>query len=181
MSVHNSVGCGPILAFGTEEQKARYLPTLATGEVIAAFCLTEPQAGSEASNLRTRAIERDGQWVLSGNKQFTTNGARAGLAIVFAVTDPELGKKGISAFIVPADIPDESRALVQQTAKAIYSALGCKGLARVDMFLKEDGTVVLNEVNTLPTATPRISSISARPGGLARACRRSACRPGHRS
>jgi alkylation response protein AidB-like acyl-CoA dehydrogenase len=105
MSVHNSVGCGPILAFGTEEQKARYLPTLATGEVIAAFCLTEPQAGSEASNLRTRAIERDGQWVLSGNKQFTTNGARAGLAIVFAVTDPELGKKGISAFIVPADTP----------------------------------------------------------------------------
>jgi alkylation response protein AidB-like acyl-CoA dehydrogenase len=105
MSVHNSVGCGPILAFGTEEQKARYLPTLATGEVIAAFCLTEPQAGSEANNLRTRAIERDGQWVLSGNKQFTTNGARAGLAIVFAVTDPELGKKGISAFIVPADTP----------------------------------------------------------------------------
>ena len=105
MAVHNSVGCGPILGFGTEQQKAEYLPRLATGEIIGAFCLTEPQAGSEAHNLRTRAIERDGKWVLSGSKQFTTNGARAGMAIVFAVTDPDLGKKGISAFIVPSDTP----------------------------------------------------------------------------
>ncbi|SOE93505.1 Acyl-CoA dehydrogenase [Burkholderia sp. D7] len=105
MAVHNSVGCGPILAFGTEVQKAEYLPKLATGEMIGAFCLTEPQAGSEANNLKTRAIERDGQWVLSGAKQFTTNGARAGMAIVFAVTDPELGKKGLSAFIVPTNTP----------------------------------------------------------------------------
>src|ERR1700735_4690258 len=82
MAVHNSVGCGPILGFGTEQQKADYLPRLATGEIIGAFCLTEPQAGSEAHNLRTRAIERDGKWVLSGSKQFTTNGARAGMAIV---------------------------------------------------------------------------------------------------
>ena len=105
MAVHNSVGCGPILAFGTEAQKAEYLPKLATGEMIGAFALTEPQAGSEANNLKTRAIERDGQWVLSGAKQFTTNGARAGMAIVFAVTDPELGKKGLSAFIVPTNTP----------------------------------------------------------------------------
>ena len=105
MAVHNSVGCGPILAFGTEAQKAKYLPKLATGEMIGAFALTEPQAGSEANNLKTRAIERDGQWVLSGAKQFTTNGARAGMAIVFAVTDPELGKKGLSAFIVPTNTP----------------------------------------------------------------------------
>jgi alkylation response protein AidB-like acyl-CoA dehydrogenase len=105
MAVHNSVGCGPILAFGTEAQKDEYLPKLATGEMIGAFCLTEPQAGSEANNLKTRAIERDGQWVLSGAKQFTTNGARAGMAVVFAVTDPELGKKGLSAFIVPTNTP----------------------------------------------------------------------------
>ncbi|SAL87547.1 acyl-CoA dehydrogenase [Caballeronia choica] len=105
MSVHNSVGCGPILKFGSDAQKAEYLPKLASGEVIGAFCLTEPQAGSEANNLRTRAIERDGQWVISGNKQFVTNGRRAGLAIVFAVTDPDLGKKGISAFIVPTGTP----------------------------------------------------------------------------
>jgi len=105
MSVHNSVGCGPILKFGTDAQKAAYLPKLASGEMIGAFCLTEPQAGSEANNLRTRAIERDGKWVISGSKQFVTNGRRAGIAIVFAVTDPDLGKKGISAFIVPTDTP----------------------------------------------------------------------------
>ncbi|SAL71364.1 acyl-CoA dehydrogenase [Caballeronia peredens] len=105
MSVHNSVGCGPILAYGTDAQKAEWLPRLASGEIIGAFCLTEPQAGSEANNLRVRATERDGKWVLSGSKQFVTNGKRAGVAIVFAVTDPEQGKRGISAFIVPTDTP----------------------------------------------------------------------------
>ncbi|WP_061174686.1 acyl-CoA dehydrogenase family protein [Caballeronia pedi] len=105
MSVHNSVGCGPILAYGTDAQKAEWLPRLASGEIIGAFCLTEPQAGSEANNLRVRAVEKDGQWVLSGSKQFVTNGKRAGVAIVFAVTDPDLGKRGISAFIVPTDTP----------------------------------------------------------------------------
>ena len=105
MSVHNSVGCGPILNYGTTEQKQKYLSDLATGRKIGAFCLTEPQAGSEAHNLRTRAVLRNGQWVLNGNKQFVTNGARASVAIVFAVTDPELGKRGLSAFIVPTNTP----------------------------------------------------------------------------
>ncbi|MCX4161352.1 MULTISPECIES: acyl-CoA dehydrogenase family protein [Paraburkholderia] len=105
MSVHNSVGCGPILSFGNEDQKQRYLRDLATGRKLGAFCLTEPHAGSEASNLRTRATLRDGKWVLDGSKQFVTNGSRADLAIVFAVTDPELGKRGLSAFIVPTDTP----------------------------------------------------------------------------
>lgn len=105
MSVHNSVGCGPILNFGTEAQKESYLSDLATGRKIGAFCLTEPQAGSEAHNMRTRAVLREGRWVLNGNKQFVTNGKRAEVAIVFAVTDPELGKRGLSAFIVPTDTP----------------------------------------------------------------------------
>ncbi|MGF6598847.1 alkylation response protein AidB-like acyl-CoA dehydrogenase [Paraburkholderia sp. GAS448] len=105
MSVHNSVGCGPILNFGTDAQKDRYLHDLATGRRIGAFCLTEPQAGSEASNLRTRAVLCDGQWVINGSKQFVTNGARASVAIVFAVTDPDRGKRGLSAFIVPTDTP----------------------------------------------------------------------------
>ncbi|SKD04415.1 hypothetical protein SAMN05445504_9222 [Burkholderia sp. CF099] len=105
MSVHNSVGCGPILNFGTDTQRNDYLIDLAAGRKIGAFCLTEPHAGSEAHNLRTRAVLRDGKWVLNGNKQFVTNGARAGVAIVFAVTDPELGKRGLSAFIVPTDTP----------------------------------------------------------------------------
>jgi alkylation response protein AidB-like acyl-CoA dehydrogenase len=105
MSVHSSVGCGPILKFGREDQKRRYLPAMARGAVIGCFCLTEPQAGSEAHALRTRAVLRDGDWVLNGAKQFVTNGKRAKVAIVFAVTDPDLGKKGISAFVVPTDVP----------------------------------------------------------------------------
>jgi alkylation response protein AidB-like acyl-CoA dehydrogenase len=105
MSVHNSVGCGPILAWGSDEQKGRWLPDMANGAKIGCFCLTEPQAGSEANNLKTRAVQKDDGWVLDGNKQFITNGKRAAVAIVFAVTDPDLGKKGLSAFIVPTDAP----------------------------------------------------------------------------
>ncbi len=103
MSVHNSVGCGPILKFGTQMQKERYLTEMAKGSAIGCFCLTEPQAGSEAHNLKTRAELIGDRWVLSGAKQFVTNGKRAKVAIVFAVTDPQLGKKGLSAFIVPTD------------------------------------------------------------------------------
>ena len=105
MSVHSSVGCGPLLNYGTADQQQTWLPQLATGTAIGCFCLTEPQAGSEAHNLRTRAELRDGQWIINGAKQFVSNGKRAQLAIVFAVTDPELGKKGLSAFLVPTDTP----------------------------------------------------------------------------
>jgi len=105
MSVHSSVGCGPILKFGSDAQKRRYLTDMAQGRVIGCFCLTEPQAGSEAHNLKTRAVLEGGQWVLNGAKQFVTNGKRAKVAIVFAVSDPDLGKKGISAFVVPTDTP----------------------------------------------------------------------------
>ncbi|WP_339801279.1 acyl-CoA dehydrogenase family protein [uncultured Marinobacter sp.] len=105
MSVHNSVGCGPVLNYGTQAQKEEWLASLAGGQTIGCFCLTEPQAGSEAHNLKTRAELKDGQWVLNGTKQFITNGKRAGLAIVFAVTDPDQGKRGLSAFLVPTDNP----------------------------------------------------------------------------
>ena len=105
MSIHNSVGCGPLLNFGSQAQKDVWLADLASGQAIGCFCLTEPQAGSEAHNLRTRAELRDGHWVLNGAKQFVSNGKRAKLAIVFAVTDPQLGKKGLSAFLVPTDTP----------------------------------------------------------------------------
>ncbi|OLU16595.1 acyl-CoA dehydrogenase [Pseudomonas sp. PA1(2017)] len=105
MSVHNSVGCGPLLNYGSDEQKGEWLARLASGAVIGCFCLTEPQAGSEAHNLRTRAELRDGRWVLNGAKQFVSNGRRAGLAVVFAVTDTSLGKQGLSAFLVPTNTP----------------------------------------------------------------------------
>ena len=114
MSVHNSVGCMPILKFGSSEQQERFLRPMARGERLGAFCLTEPQAGSDAAALKTRA-ERDGNhYVLNGVKQFITSGANADLAIVFAVTDPERGKKGISAFIVPTDTPGYSVASVEK-------------------------------------------------------------------
>jgi butyryl-CoA dehydrogenase len=103
MSVHNSVGCMPILHFGTEAQKERFLRPLARGESLAAFCLTEPQAGSDAAAIRTRARRSGEGYVVNGTKQFVTNGRNAGVAIVFAVTDPAVGKKGISAFIVPTE------------------------------------------------------------------------------
>ena len=105
MSIHNSVGCAPIMNWGTEAQKQAWLPDLASGKVLSCFCLTEPQAGSEANNLRTKAVEDGDHWVINGSKQFISNAKRAGLAIVFAVTDPELGKKGLSAFLVPTDTP----------------------------------------------------------------------------
>jgi len=105
MSIHNSVGCGPLMQFGTISQKQEWLTELSTGRVIACFCLTESQAGSEAHNLQTKAVLKDGHWVLNGHKQFVSNGKRAKLAIIFAVTDPELGKKGISAFLVPTASP----------------------------------------------------------------------------
>jgi alkylation response protein AidB-like acyl-CoA dehydrogenase len=101
MSVHNSVGCMPILKFGTDMQRERFLRPLARGEQLACFCLTEPGAGSDASALKTRARREGNGWVLNGTKQFITSGGKADLAIVFAVTDAQAGKKGISAFVVP--------------------------------------------------------------------------------
>ena len=105
LSVHSSVGCAPILRFGTEDQKRRFLPKMASGEWIGAFALTEPQAGSDASALKTRARLDGDHYVIDGAKQFITSGKSAGVTIVFAVTDPAAGKKGITAFIVPTDTP----------------------------------------------------------------------------
>jgi alkylation response protein AidB-like acyl-CoA dehydrogenase len=105
MSVHNSVVCMPVLRFGDVAQKERFLRPLARGAMLGCFCLTEPQAGSDASALQTRARRDGDHWVLDGTKQFVTSGARADLAIVFAVTDPAGGKRGISAFLVPTSSP----------------------------------------------------------------------------
>ncbi|MEP4038798.1 acyl-CoA dehydrogenase family protein [Pseudophaeobacter sp.] len=105
LSVHSSVGCGPIVKYGTEEQKQKYLPKLASGEWIGGFALTEPQAGSDASKLKTTAVLDDDSYVLNGSKQFISSGKNGKLIIVFAVTDKDAGSKGISAFIVETDTP----------------------------------------------------------------------------
>jgi butyryl-CoA dehydrogenase len=105
MSVTNSVCCWPITQFGSEELKRRVLPELATGEAIGGFGLTEPGAGSDAGSLRTTA-RRDGDfWVLNGEKAWITNAGYARYFVVVARTNPEAGKKGLSAFVVPADAP----------------------------------------------------------------------------
>ncbi|MDQ0339379.1 alkylation response protein AidB-like acyl-CoA dehydrogenase [Caldalkalibacillus uzonensis] len=105
LSVHTSVGTNPILYFGNEEQKQHYIPKLASGQYLGAFALTEPQAGSDAGSIRTRAVKEGDYYVLDGNKMFITNAKEADIYITFAVTDPDKGKKGITAFIVEKDTP----------------------------------------------------------------------------
>lgn len=105
MSVNNSPCCAALMRYGNDSQRQQWLRPQATGEIIGAFCLTEPQAGSDASNLRTRAVRKGDRWVLNGVKQFITSGSIGGVALVFAVTDPEKGSRGISAFLVPTDTP----------------------------------------------------------------------------
>jgi len=114
MSVHNSVGCMPVLRYGSDDQKEQFLRPMAQGEKLGAFCLTEPQAGSDAAAIRTKAERRGNKWVLNGTKQFITSGSTADVAIVFARSDPDAGKKGISAFIVPTDLPGYRVASVEK-------------------------------------------------------------------
>src|SRR6202162_5385046 len=114
LSVQNSVVCGPIFAFGNDDQKTKYLRPLASGAKIGCFCLTEPHAGSDAGAITTSA-ERAGEgFVLNGVKQFITSGKNADVAIVFAVTDKSAGKKGISAFIVDTETPGYVVARVEE-------------------------------------------------------------------
>ncbi len=105
MSVNNSVACAPILAFGTEAQKQKYLTPLANGTELGGFMLTEPDAGSDAAALKTKATKVDGGWKLNGSKAWITNGGVARYFVVMAITHPEKGKKGISAFVLDANQP----------------------------------------------------------------------------
>ncbi|WP_257347505.1 acyl-CoA dehydrogenase [Pseudalkalibacillus decolorationis] len=105
LSVHTSVGTHPILYFGTEEQKQKYLPKLAGGQYLGAFGLTEPSAGSDAASLKTKAVRKDNHYIINGSKVFITNAGEADTYIVFAITDPDEGSRGITAFIVEKDTP----------------------------------------------------------------------------
>ncbi|XJZ27173.1 acyl-CoA dehydrogenase [Bacillota bacterium Lsc_1132] len=105
LSVHTSVCTNPIVYFGTEEQKRKYVPKLAAGEYLGAFCLTEPSSGSDASSLKSRAIKDGNQYVLNGSKMFITNGGEADVYIVFANIQPVFDSKGITAFIVEKNTP----------------------------------------------------------------------------
>lgn len=105
LSAHNSLCCGPIMTFGTEEQKQKYLVPLAKGEKLGAFGLTEPNAGTDSAAQQTVAVLDGDHWVLNGSKCFITNGGQADVYVIFAMTDKAKGNKGISAFIVEKDAP----------------------------------------------------------------------------
>ncbi|QWT45196.1 acyl-CoA dehydrogenase family protein [Azospira inquinata] len=105
VSVQNSLACGITLKYGSEAQKQEWLTRLASGQALGCFCLTEPHVGSDASAIKTTAVRDGDHWVINGVKQFITTGKHAEVAIVFAVTDKEAGKKGISCFLVPTATP----------------------------------------------------------------------------
>ncbi len=102
---HNGLGTGHILAFGNDAQKEKYLPKAARGEWLAAWGLTEPGSGSDAAGMRTRAVRKDGGWVINGTKMFITQGSVGGFCVVLAVTEPELRQRGVTAFIVDQGTP----------------------------------------------------------------------------
>jgi butyryl-CoA dehydrogenase len=127
-AVHLSVACAPIVAWGSEAQKERWLTDLARGRRIGAFGLTEPDAGSDAASLRSRYRRVDGGFVVDGRKMFISNAFPSGVVIVFATADPARGRKGISAFVVPTDAPGFS--IAQRLDK-----LGLRGSETTELVL----------------------------------------------
>jgi alkylation response protein AidB-like acyl-CoA dehydrogenase len=114
VSVNNCPVCSILMGFANEEQKQQFLKPLARGDMLGAFCLTEPHVGSEAGGLRTTAVREGDSYVLNGVKQFITSGKHGDVAIVMAVTDKAAGKKGISAFIVPTNTPGYAVARIEE-------------------------------------------------------------------
>jgi alkylation response protein AidB-like acyl-CoA dehydrogenase len=130
MSVQNSLVCGPIQTFGTEEQKRRYLEGLATGKKIGAYCLTEPQAGSDAANQRTTAVKDGDHYVLNGTKMFVTNGGAADVLVVYTRTDPAAKSRGITAFLVETSTPGVDRSHREKT-------MGIRGSSTMEIVFKD--------------------------------------------
>jgi alkylation response protein AidB-like acyl-CoA dehydrogenase len=136
MSVNNAPVCATLVACGTEAQRRRFLAPLARGEIIGAFALTEPQAGSDAANLRATAVRVAGGYRLDGLKQFITSGAIAGVTITFAVTDAAAGKRGISAFLVPR--ASQGLSVVRLESKLGQLASDTAQLAFDEVFVEQD-------------------------------------------
>ena len=136
MSVQNAPVCAILVGEASAAQQARFLPALASGRMIGAFALTEPQAGSDAAQLRLRAHRVAAGYRLEGTKQFITSGAIAGVVITFAVTDPSAGKRGISAFLVPADSPGLRVASVER--KTGQRASDTAQLSYEEVFVPEE-------------------------------------------
>jgi alkylation response protein AidB-like acyl-CoA dehydrogenase len=130
MSVHNSIVCESILRYGTDDQKEKYLKRLATGEIIGAFALTEPNAGSDPSRQTTKAVLEGDRYVLNGTKRFTTTGKNAGLIIITAKTDEQARHRGISAFLVEQGTPG-------LTVGALEDKMGLRASDTADLILED--------------------------------------------
>lgn len=141
LSVHNSLACNAIIKYGSPEQKKKYLPRLAKGEIIGAFALTEPEVGSDAASLQAHAKLSEGKYVLNGIKAFVSSGPFAGLVVVFARTHPDasLKGKGISAFLVEPDLPGVKRGLTE-------SKMGLRGAPLCEIVFED---VILSKDNLL--------------------------------
>src|SRR5919112_1797718 len=136
ISVQTSLVCSSILAWGTEEQKARYLPPLCAGDWLGCFGLTEPEAGSDTPSQRTRAVRTEGGWLLNGSKMWISLGNHAKVALIFAQTDPALRHRGLACFLVDTEQPGFA-------AQEIHHKMGLQGsdtasIALQDVFVPED-------------------------------------------
>ena len=139
VSVHNSPTCAVLAMYGTDAQKDRWLRPLATGQHLGSFGLTEPQAGSDASNLRTRAVRKGDRYVINGSKQFISSGSLPGSIVLFAVTDPNAGKRGLSCFVVDKSTPGYK--VLRKEEKLGQKASDTCALAFEDMEVGEDQRV----------------------------------------
>ena len=172
ISVHMSLSCSCINKWGSPEVKAKYLPKLATGELLGAYCLTEPGAGSDAGSMRTRAVKVDGGWKITGTKSWITTGPQAGLYIVYAVTDPE-GRRGgnIGAFLV-------ERAMDGVTVGKKEIKLGLRGSSTTEMIFDDvfvpDENLMGDGLNGFKIALDTLDGgrigIAAQSLGIHRAC-----------
>ena len=136
VSVHNSPTCEVLKRYGTDAQKDRWLRKLATGEHVGAFALTEPQAGSDAAAMRTRAVKRGDRYVINGAKQFISSGGIPGSTMLIAATDPSAGKKGLSCFVVDKSTPGYT--VVRREEKLGQKASETCALAFEDMEVPEE-------------------------------------------
>ncbi len=143
MAAHTTLGCGPLHHFGSEAQKREYLTRLARGEMLGSYGLTEPNSGSDAGGMQSRAVRDGDGWVLNGQKAWMTNGGVAGLYTVAASTDPAQKTRGITAFLVEKGQPGV-------TIGPEYEKLGCRGSNTVEFFMQDvrvPDSMVLGEVN----------------------------------
>ncbi len=171
LASHVSLAIEPILRFGTDAQKERWLPSLARGETLGCFALSEPASGSDAAAMRT-AARRDGDgWVLNGTKNFITNGSKAGIAVVFAQTDPALRHKGIAAFVVERGTPGFG-------VGKLESKLGIRGSDTAQLVFEDCRVPAANLIGeagqgfriALQILAGGRISIAAQAVGIARAC-----------